>query len=109
LNHHAFLYQHAKRPEWGYGAVTEAQDDRTTFKFDDGASRTIKRDHIHMMLQVELDEPEATEVHKRIAKHSPAKTAATEAKLKKAAAKKASTKKAAAAKKAGKDAEAPAT
>lgn len=94
---HAFLYQHAKRPEWGYGAVLETQDDRTTFKFDDGASRTIKRDHIHMMQQVELGEPEATEVRKRIARHTPAKSASdAKPKKKKAVTKKAVAKKAAA-------------
>ena len=67
---HVFLYQHAKRAEWGYGAVIDSQDDRTTFKFDDGVSRTIKRDHLHMMHQVELEEPEASEVRKRIARHT---------------------------------------
>ena len=66
---YGFLYQHTKRVEWGYGAVTETKDDRTTFKFDDGVTRTITRDHIHMMIQVELEEPEAGEVHKRIARH----------------------------------------
>lgn len=67
---HAFLYQHVKRAEWGYGAVTDTKDDRTTFKFDDGTSRTITRAHMHMMQQVELDEPEATDVRKRIARHA---------------------------------------
>jgi hypothetical protein len=66
---YGFLYQHTKRVEWGYGAVTETKDDRTSFKFDDGITRTITRDHIHLMIQVELEEPEASEVHKRIARH----------------------------------------
>lgn len=61
------------RSEWGYGAVIGQQDDRTTFKFDDGVNRTIKRDHMHLMVRVELDEPEAAEVRKRIARS--AKTA----------------------------------
>jgi len=71
---YAFLYQHTMRSEWGYGAVTDSQDDRTTFRFDDGSLRTIKRGHIHLMVRVELDEPEASEVRKRIAR--PAKAAA---------------------------------
>jgi hypothetical protein len=71
---HVFLYQHTMRSEWGYGAVVDSQDDRTTFKFDDGVSRTIKRGHIHLMIRVELDEPEASEVRKRIAR--PTKSAA---------------------------------
>lgn len=76
---HVFLYQHTMRAEWGYGAVTESQDDRTTFRFDDGVSRTIKRGHIHLMVRVELDEPEASEVRKRIAR--PAKSSTVAAKL----------------------------
>jgi len=67
---YGFLYQHTKRVEWGYGAVTETKDDRTSFKFDDGITRTITRDHIHLMIQVELEEPEASEVHKRIARYT---------------------------------------
>jgi hypothetical protein len=64
-----FLYQHAlRRSEWGYGAVTATTEDRTTFKFDDGMTRTITRDHIHLMEQVELEEPENSEVRKRIAR-----------------------------------------
>lgn len=86
---HVFLYQHTKRSEWGYGAVIGSQDDRTTFKFDDGVSRTIKRDHIHMMVRVELEEPQASEVRKRIAK--PVKSAAAAAATAKKAAKKKST------------------
>lgn len=74
---HVFLYQHAKRAEWGYGAVIDSQDDRTTFKFDDGVSRTIKRDHLHMMHQVELEEPEASEVRKRIARHTKSSSSLT--------------------------------
>ena len=65
---YVFLYQHTMRAEWGYGAVIDTQDDRTTFKFDDGVSRTIKRDHMHLMVQVELDEPEGSEVRKRLAR-----------------------------------------
>ena len=71
---HVFLYQHTMRSEWGYGAVIDSQDDRTTFKFDDGVSRTIKRGHIHLMVRVELEEPQASEVRKRIAR--PTKSAA---------------------------------
>lgn len=71
---HVFLYQHTMRSEWGYGAVIDSQDDRTTFKFDDGVARTIKRGHIHLMVRVELEEPQASEVRKRIAR--PIKSAA---------------------------------
>jgi len=69
LNEHAPLYQHSKRPEWGYCAVMEVLEDRTTFKFDDGSSRAISRNHIQMMVQVEPAEPEATEIRKRLAKY----------------------------------------
>ena len=91
MTQHALVYQHAKRPEWGYCAVTEVHDDRTTFKFDNGLSRTIRNDHIQMMQLVELEEPEATEVRKRIAKHAAARSVKAEGKSKpkKAAAKKA--------------------
>jgi len=37
-------------------------------------SRTIKRGHIHLMVRVELEEPQASEVRKRIAR--PTKSAA---------------------------------
>ena len=69
MNEHAPLYQHTKRPEWGYCAVMEVLEDRTTFKFDDGSSRAISRNHIQMMVQVEPAEPEATEIRKRLAKY----------------------------------------
>jgi hypothetical protein len=64
------------RSEWGYGAVIGQQDDRTTFKFDDGINRTIKRDHMHLMVRVELDEPQAAEVRKRIARSAKSASAA---------------------------------
>jgi hypothetical protein len=80
---HVFLYQHTMRTEWGYGAVTDSEDDRTTFKFDDGVVRTIKRDHIHLMVRVELEEPQNTDVRKRLAR--PIKSAAAAA-IRKAAA-----------------------
>ena len=76
------IYQHTKRPEWGYGAVVETRDDRTTFGFDDGSSRTILHNHIHMMSQVELEDPEASEVRKRIAKHWAPKTRTSKATVK---------------------------
>lgn len=64
------------RSEWGYGAVVGHGDDRTTFKFDDGVNRTIKREHMHLMVRVELDEPQATEVRKRIARSAKTASAA---------------------------------
>jgi hypothetical protein len=39
-NEPALLYRHGKRPAWGYGAIEEVLEDRTTFKFDDGSSRS---------------------------------------------------------------------
>jgi hypothetical protein len=82
---HAFLYQHTMRSEWGVGAVIDQQDDRTTFKFDNGITRTIKRDHIHLMVRVELEEAAATEARKRIARSAKSVSAAA---TRKAAAKK---------------------
>lgn len=92
---YVFLYQHTKRAEWGYGAVIDTQDDRTTFKFDDGVSRTIKRDHMHLMVQVELDEPEGSEVRKRLARSVKAAASASSPARKAAAAKKKAAKRAA--------------
>jgi hypothetical protein len=68
----------------------ETQEDRTTFKFDDGLDRTIRHDHIGLMIQVELDEAHATEIHQRIAKYLTPRAvrAATKPSAKKAAAKK---------------------
>lgn len=86
---YVFLYQHTKRIEWGYGAVIDTQDDRTTFKFDDGVSRTIKRDHIHLMIQVELDEPQGSEVRKRLARATKSAASASSAARKSPAKKKA--------------------
>jgi hypothetical protein len=90
------LYQHTKRPEWGYCAIIEVLEDRTTYKFDDGSSRAISRNHVFMMEQVEPDEPEATEIRKRIAKHSPSRSLGADGKPKPKAKKKATAKKVAA-------------
>lgn len=84
---HAFLYQHTMRFEWGYGAVTESHEDRTTFKFDDGVVRTIKHGHLHLMRRVDLEEPEASEVRKRIARPTKSATALSKAGAKKRVAK----------------------
>ena len=88
MNEHAPLYQHTKRPEWGYCAVMEVLEDRTTFKFDDGSSRAISRNHIQMMVQVEPAEPEATEIRKRLAKYTLRSASADGKPKKKSAAKK---------------------
>lgn len=86
----AILYQHSKRPEWGYCVIVETQEDRTTFKFDDGVDRTIRNDHIAMMQPVELDEAQANEIHERISKFLTPRAArtGTKPKAKKPAAKK---------------------
>jgi hypothetical protein len=94
LTQHLTVYQHAKRPEWGYCAVIETHEDRTTFKFDDGLSRTIRHDHLQMMQRVNLEEPQASEVQKRLAKHTTARALRVDGKPK---AKRAPAKKAAAA------------
>jgi len=83
------------RSEWGYGAVIDTQDDRTTFRFDDGVSRTIKRDHMHLMVQVELDEPQGSEVRKRLARSVKSAASASSPARKAAAAKKKAAKRAA--------------
>jgi len=69
------LYQHVKRPEWGFSTVLATQDDSTTYLFDDGRQRTIKLDHVHMMQRVVLQEDAAEEVHRKLAKHRRAKPA----------------------------------
>jgi hypothetical protein len=90
LTQYTVLYQHAKRPEWGYCAIVDTQEDRTTFKFDDGLDRTIRHDHLQMMQQVHLEEPQANEIQERIAKHlAPRNARAGKPKAKKPAAKKA--------------------
>jgi hypothetical protein len=73
LGYEHSIYQHVKRPEWGMSEVLEMHEDRTTFLFDDGQQRTIKRDHVHMMQNVALDADAAAEVHKKIAKYAPTK------------------------------------
>jgi len=91
LTQHVPLYQHTKRPEWGYCAIVEVLEDRTTYKFDDGSSRSISRNHIHMMAQMEPDEPEATEIRKRLAKYALSRSVGADGKpkaKKKSAAKK---------------------
>ena len=93
---HAF-YQHSKRPEWGYSAIVEILEDRTTFLFDDGVKRTIKSDHLHMMAHVTLEQGEADEVQRKLAFHArgkplggvsqrPGSAAGTKKRTKKAAA-----------------------
>lgn len=67
------LYQHTKRPEWGYCAITEVREDRTTFKFADGESRSISSKHLHMMVIVEPEEADAIEIRRRIGKHAPSR------------------------------------
>ena len=90
MNQPAILYQHSKRPEWGYCTIVDTQEDRTTFKFDDGLDRTIRHDHIGLMMQVELDEAQANEIYQRIAKYLTPRAvrAASKPSAKKAAAKK---------------------
>ena len=58
---HASIYRHSKRQEWGYCAVVGTSEDRTTFKFDDGSSRTILNDHIAMMERMEGNKSAAAE------------------------------------------------
>jgi hypothetical protein len=94
LDQPGILYQHSKRPEWGYCTIVEIQEDRTRFTFDDGLDRTIRHDHIGLMMHVELDEAHANEIRQRIAKYlaRPAVRAAAKPgakNAKKAAAKKA--------------------
>jgi hypothetical protein len=91
LTPNALLYQHAKRPEWGYCAIVEVHEDRTTFRFVDGMSRTILQRHMQMMQRVDLEDGGAAEVHKLIAKHSAPRSAkvASAPKSKRAGAKKA--------------------
>jgi hypothetical protein len=93
LTQPAILYQHSKRPEWGYCTIVETHEDRTTFKFDDGLDRTIRHDHIQLMMEVELEEAHAEDIHQRIAKHlSPRARAAGKSKTKKPAKKAAAAK-----------------
>jgi hypothetical protein len=64
------LYQHVKRPEWGYSTIVDIQDDATTFLFDDGTRRKITRAHVHLMQHVVLQGEEGEEVQRKLAKHT---------------------------------------
>jgi hypothetical protein len=63
------LYQHVKRPEWGFSTIVDIQDDATTFLFDDGRHRKITSAHVHLMQHVVLEGEAAEEVHRKLAKH----------------------------------------
>lgn len=74
MTHTHILYQHVKRPEWGFSTVVEMQERSTTYLFVDGRQRTITIDHVHLMQRVELqDDAEAEEVHRKLAKYRRAK------------------------------------
>jgi hypothetical protein len=70
------LYQHVKRPEWGFSTIVDLQDDATTFLFDDGRHRKITVGHVHLMQRVVLEGEAAEEVYKKLAKHMHVKSPA---------------------------------
>ncbi len=47
------LFRHTRREEWGLGIVVQAQDDRVDLQFQDGQSRSFKREFLHLLDPVE--------------------------------------------------------
>ena len=79
------IYQHVKRPEWGFSTIVDLQDDATTFLFDDGKRRKITIGHVHLMQRVVLQGDAGEELQRKLAKHLHVKSAVS---VKRVAAKK---------------------
>ncbi len=47
------LYQHVKRPEWGFGILAADDGLRRRFQFQDGQVRTIAYDYCHLVEEVQ--------------------------------------------------------
>jgi hypothetical protein len=88
MAHEDILYQHVKRPEWGFSTIINMEDDRTTFVFDDGARRTITIGHMHLMERVVLEDEAEEEVRQKLAKYKPSSTLGGATKRKRAPKKK---------------------
>jgi hypothetical protein len=82
------LYQHVKRPEWGFSTIVSLEDDRTTFLFVDGIQRTFKLAHVHMMELVTTLDDAAAEACRKLAAYATVTARGTVAKVKRPAAKK---------------------
>jgi len=82
------LYQHVKRPEWGFSTIVSLEDDRTTFLFVDGIQRTFKLAHVHMMELVTVLDEAAELACKKLAAYATITARGTVAKVKRPPAKK---------------------
>lgn len=77
------LYQHAKRPDWGFAIAIAHLVDRKIFVFESGESRTFMNEYVHFMSEVEPAEDVAAKARQALAKHAARAAAATSAPVKK--------------------------
>jgi hypothetical protein len=77
------LYQHAKRPDWGFAIAVAHLVDRKIFVFENGESRTFMNEYTHFMSEVEPAEDVATKARQALAKHAARATASAAAPVKK--------------------------
>ena len=99
VTEHVALYQHTKRPEWGFAVVIDHLLDRRIFMFENGESRTISNEYGHLMAEVEPPEEQASKARLALGKLA-ARAGASTTPKKKAAPRKSKAAKAAPAEKA---------
>jgi hypothetical protein len=56
------IYQHSKRPEWGFAMFNDEVEDRVRFAFSDNQIRAFRAESLHHLTVVDLPEPEAAKV-----------------------------------------------
>lgn len=64
------LYQHTKRPDWGFAIAIAHLADRKIFVFESGESRTFMNEYVHFMSEVEPAEELAAKARQALAKHA---------------------------------------
>jgi hypothetical protein len=62
------IYQHPKRPEWGFAVFNDEVEDRVRFAFSDNQIRAFKAESLHLLQVVNLPEPEATKVRAELSR-----------------------------------------
>jgi hypothetical protein len=56
------LYQHARRPQWGFAILCQEDKTSRTFQFQDGRTRTFKMGFYELMVPVETEEDQTEEI-----------------------------------------------
>ena len=56
------LYQHSRRPVWGYAILAEDLVDRRKFQFQDGKSRTFKLGYYELMEEMDIPVDKALQI-----------------------------------------------